>query len=458
MIDKNILYPLFLAFAISVALSPFIIPFLQRLKVGQTERKEGVQSHLKKAGTPTMGGLIILISVVVTSLFFIGRFPKVIPVLFLILGFGIIGFLDDYLKVVLRRSDGLYPKQKMLGQIIVTAVFVVYLWIQDPSSLEILIPFSGGKVLSGDWVRIASAVIAFPAIIGTVNGVNFTDGLDGLATGVTTMVAVFFTAASVTLGAGIEPLTAAVTGALIGFLLFNVYPAKVFMGDTGSLALGGFVAGAAYAMRLPMFILIIGLIYGSISGYAGGKVDMVMMRIVDIIYSLPDMLMVILLSVVLKEVLTPVIQGTFLDKIGSNMISLFIVFGVLYWVGMARLVRGQILSIKENEYILAARSIGAKPGRIIRKHILPNCLSVIIISTALQVPSAIFTESFLSFVSLGVQAPMPSLGSLANAARGGMMSYPHKLVFPSIVICLIVLAFNLLGDGLRDAFDPKLRR
>lgn len=207
-----------------------------------------------------------------------------------------------------------------------------------------------------------------------------------------------------------------------------------------------------------ILVLIIGLIYGSISGYAGGKVDMVMMRIVDIIYSLPDMLMVILLSVVLKEVLTPVIQGTFLDKIGSNMISLFIVFGVLYWVGMARLVRGQILSIKENEYILAARSIGAKPGRIIRKHILPNCLSVIIISTALQVPSAIFTESFLSFVSLGVQAPMPSLGSLANAARGGMMSYPHKLVFPSIVICLIVLAFNLLGDGLRDAFDPKLRR
>ena len=261
MIDKNILYPLFLAFAISVALSPFIIPFLQRLKVGQTERKEGVQSHLKKAGTPTMGGLIILISVVVTSLLFIGRFPKMIPVLFLILGFGIIGFLDDYLKVVLRRSDGLYPKQKMLGQILVTAVFVVYLWIRDPSSLEILIPFSGGKVLSGEWVQIASAIIAFPAIIGTVNGVNFTDGLDGLATGVTTMVAVFFTAASVTLGAGIEPLTAAVTGALIGFLLFNVYPAKVFMGDTGSLALGGFVAGAAYAMRLPMFILIIGLIY-----------------------------------------------------------------------------------------------------------------------------------------------------------------------------------------------------
>ncbi len=260
-INKDILIPLFLAFACSLVLSPFVIPFLQKLKVGQTEREEGVQSHLKKAGTPTMGGLIILISTAVTSLFFVGRYPRIIPVLFLILGFGIIGFLDDYLKVVLRRSDGLYPKQKMLGQLIVTAVFVVYVWFMDQSCLDILIPFSGGKVLSGNWVRIASAVIAFPAIIGTVNGVNFTDGLDGLATGVTTMVAVFFTMASMTLGGGIEPLTAAVTGALLGFLLFNVYPAKVFMGDTGSLALGGFVAGAAYVMKMPVFILIVGLIY-----------------------------------------------------------------------------------------------------------------------------------------------------------------------------------------------------
>ena len=260
-INKDILIPLFVAFAVSVLLSPFIIPFLQKLKVGQTERKEGVQSHLKKAGTPTMGGLIILISTVVTSLLYIRRFPNMIPVLFLILGFGIIGFLDDYLKVVLRRSDGLYPKQKMLGQIIVTTVFVVYLWFMDKSCLDILIPFSGGKVLTGEWVRIAAVIIAYPAIIGTVNGVNFTDGLDGLATGVTTMVAVFFTVASMVLSGGIEPLTAAVTGALLGFLLFNVYPAKVFMGDTGSLALGGFVAGAAYVMKLPVFILIIGLIY-----------------------------------------------------------------------------------------------------------------------------------------------------------------------------------------------------
>ena len=260
-IDADVLIPLFVAFIISVALSPFVIPFLQRLKIGQTEREEGVKSHLKKAGTPTMGGLIILISIAVTSLFYIGRFPRIIPVLFLVLGFGIIGFLDDYLKVVMRRSDGLYPKQKMLGQIIVTTVFIVYVWNMDASCLEFLVPFSGGTVLSGDTVRIIAVPIAYFAIIGTVNGVNFTDGLDGLATGVTTMVAVFFTLASLVLGGGIEPLTAAVTGALLGFLLFNVYPAKVFMGDTGSLALGGFVAGAAYVLKMPLFIPIVGLIY-----------------------------------------------------------------------------------------------------------------------------------------------------------------------------------------------------
>ncbi len=220
-----------------------------------------------------------------------------------------------------------------------------------------------------------------------------------------------------------------------------------------------------YGTRISLFIgffasiivLIIGMLYGSISGYLGGRVDLIMMRIVDIIYSLPDMLMIILLSVVLNEVLVfP--AGSLLSRLGTNMVSLFIVFGLLYWVGMARLIRGQILSIKENEYILAARSIGARPGRIIRQHILPNCLSVIIISTALQIPSAIFTESFLSFVGIGVRAPMPSLGSLANAAREGLQSYPYKLVFPALMICLIVLSLNLLGDGLRDAFDPKLKR
>lgn len=226
------------------------------------------------------------------------------------------------------------------------------------------------------------------------------------------------------------------------------YFIRVIYGTRVSLVVGFFAS---------IIVLIIGMIYGSISGYVGGKTDLIMMRIVDIIYSLPDMLMVILLSVVLKELIT-LKSGSALAALGPNMISLFIVFGVLYWVGMARLIRGQILSIKENDYILAAKAVGAGPGRIIRTHILPNCISVIIISTALQIPSAIFTESYLSFVGLGVQAPMPSLGSLANAARGGLQSYPYKLVFPALMICLIVLSLNLLGDGLRDAFDPKLKK
>ena len=221
------------------------------------------------------------------------------------------------------------------------------------------------------------------------------------------------------------------------------------------------VFGARVSLLVGLFasliVLVIGLLYGSISGYFGGRVDLIMMRIVDIIYSLPDTLMVILLSVVLGQTIGPMIQGTVLASIGNNMISLFIVFGLLYWVGMARLVRGQILSIKNNEYVLAAKAMGAKPRRIIRKHILPNCMSVIIISVALQIPSAIFTESFLSFIGLGVQAPMPSLGSLANAARGGMQSYPYKMIFPAIGICLIVLSFNLLADGLREALDPKMK-
>ena len=226
------------------------------------------------------------------------------------------------------------------------------------------------------------------------------------------------------------------------------YFVRVVYGTRVSLTVGVFAA---------IIVLIIGVLYGSISGYFGGKTDLIMMRIVDIIYSLPDMLMVVLLSGVRRGVLN-VDQFPALQKIGTNMISLFIVFGLLYWTGMARLVRGQILTIKQNEYVLAAKVSGAKSGRIIRKHILPNCISVIIISAALQIPSAIFTESFLSFIGLGVQAPMPSLGSLANAARAGISVYPYKLIFPSLLICLITLAFNLLGDGLRDAFDPRLRR
>lgn len=263
--NPDIFIPLFAAFAVSVILGPFVIPFLRKLKVGQTEREEGVQSHLQKAGTPTMGGVIMLISITLISLFYVRRYPRIIPVLFLILGFGLIGFLDDYLKVVMRRSDGLYPKQKMLGQIIVTTVFIIYIWVMDKSCLEMIIPFTGGYTLTADsfggFFKYLAIPLSYFVIIGTVNGVNFTDGLDGLASSVTLMVAIFFTAASMILGGGIEPLTATVAGALIGFLLFNVYPAQVFMGDTGSLALGGFVAGCAYLLKLPIFILIIGLIY-----------------------------------------------------------------------------------------------------------------------------------------------------------------------------------------------------
>lgn len=226
------------------------------------------------------------------------------------------------------------------------------------------------------------------------------------------------------------------------------YFIRVVYGTRISLAVGFFAS---------IIVLIIGLMIGSIAGYCGGKVDLIIMRIVDIIYSLPDMLMVILLSSVLKVSLTPVIEGTVLAKIGSNIISLFIVFGVLYWVSMARLIRGQILSLREQEYVLASQAAGARGGWIIKKHLLPNCISVVIISTALQIPSAIFTESYLSFLGLGVNAPMPSLGSLASDALNGLTSYPFRLVIPAVVISLIVLSLNLFGDGLRDAFDPKLR-
>ena len=251
-------FPVLIAFVISVALGPVVIPFLRKLKMGQTERTEGVQSHLKKAGTPTMGGVIFLIAVVVTSLFYIRDYPKIIPVLFLTLGFGIIGFLDDYLKVVLKRSDGLLPWQKFLLQVILTGVFVFYILNYTDVSLNMRIPFWPEHYLNLGWLAIP---VLFFAVIGTVNGVNFTDGLDGLASSVTLIVAVFFTVVSIGTESGIEPVTCAVIGGLMGFLLFNVYPARVFMGDTGSLALGGFVAGAAYMMQMPLFIILVGLIY-----------------------------------------------------------------------------------------------------------------------------------------------------------------------------------------------------
>ena len=256
--DYTVFIPVLISFALSVIMGPVIIPVLRRLKMGQTEREDGVQSHLKQAGTPTMGGVIILLSIVITSVFYIPSYPKIIPILFVTLGFGLIGFLDDYLKVVMKRSDGLYPKQKMALQIVVTAVFAFYLVKFTDVSLAMLIPFSGGQYLNIGWLAIP---LLFFAVIGTVNGVNFTDGLDGLASSVTVLVATFFTVAALGTDSGISPITCAVVGALLGFLLFNVYPASVFMGDTGSLALGGFVASAAYMLQMPIFIIIVGLIY-----------------------------------------------------------------------------------------------------------------------------------------------------------------------------------------------------
>ena len=227
------------------------------------------------------------------------------------------------------------------------------------------------------------------------------------------------------------------------------YFIRVVFGTRISLSVGFFAS---------IIVLIIGMLVGSVAGYIGGVVDLVIMRIVDIIYSLPDMLMVILLASVLKQSgLDELLEGTILERLGSNIISLFIIFALLYWVSMSRQIRGQILSLKEQEYVLAARATGASAGWVIRKHLLPNCISVVIISTALQIPSAIFTESYLSFLGLGVNAPMPSLGSLASDALNGINSYPYRLIIPAITISLIVLSLNLFGDGLRDAFDPKLK-
>ena len=240
--DYEIVIPVLISFAISAILGPIVIPFLKRLKVGQTERKE-LESHLKKNGTPTMGGLMILASIII---------------LFMTVGFGVIGFLDDYLKVVLRRSDGLLPWQKMILQFIVTTVFAVYMVRYSGIELTMLIPFSGGKYLNIGWLAIP---LLYFAVIGTVNGVNFTDGVDGLVSSVTIMVATFFSVVAIGTNAGIAPITCAVAGALLGFLLFNVYPASVFMGDTGSLALGGFVVATAYMLQMPLYILIVGLIY-----------------------------------------------------------------------------------------------------------------------------------------------------------------------------------------------------
>lgn len=246
------------SFSLSALAGPVIIPFLQRLKCGQTVRDDGPATHLKKSGTPTMGGLLILFSVVVTCIPFISSYPRAVPVLFLTVGFGMIGFLDDYIKVVCRRSMGLNPLQKFGGQVLVTGVFAYYLTHYTDVSLIMRIPFMNEQYMD---LGVLNMPLLFFVVLGTVNGTNFTDGLDGLAGSVTVIVAVFFSVIAIGGHYGIEPATCAVVGALLGFLLFNVHPASVFMGDTGSLALGGFVAACGYMMQMPLYIAIVGVIY-----------------------------------------------------------------------------------------------------------------------------------------------------------------------------------------------------
>ncbi len=229
------------------------------------------------------------------------------------------------------------------------------------------------------------------------------------------------------------------------------YAIRVMMGSRISLTVG---------LIATAIILVIGSIYGSIAAFLGGWVDLVMMRIVDIIYTVPDVLLIVLLSFALKAPLATLAELPgfgWIQTVGTNLISIFIVFALLYWVGMARMVRSQILMLKENEYVTAARALGAKSGRIIKKHLLTNCIGTLIVTTTLQIPSSIFTESFLSFLGLGVAVPLPSLGSLASDAINGLNTYPYLLFIPALLISLIILSFNLLGDGLRDAFDPKLK-
>ena len=230
------------------------------------------------------------------------------------------------------------------------------------------------------------------------------------------------------------------------------YTVRVMVGSRISLIVG-IIASA--------IIFFIGSIYGAISAFFGGKTDMIMMRIVDIIYTIPDILMIILISFALKAPLQQLAKNPsfeWLNALGVNLISIFLVFALLYWVGMARIVRGQILSLKESDFVMAARALGASSGRIIRKHLLTNCIGTLIVITTLQIPISIFTESFLSFLGLGVAAPMPSLGSLASSAINGINTYPYLIMSPALLIALIILSFNLLGDGLRDAFDPKLKQ
>lgn len=255
--QTDILLAILISFFTSVLLTPIVIPFLQRFKMAQQVREEGPKSHFRKSGTPTMGGLIILGAVVVTSLVFVREYTEIIPVMYTTLGFGLIGFLDDYIKIVMKRNLGLKPAQKMILQIFITFIFLCYLYRYEEMETDILIPFTGESIQLG----ILYYPFLFLVMLGTVNGANFTDGLDGLESGVTILISVFLTVAAIDFQKDLYIITAAVTGSLLGFLLFNVYPAKVFMGDTGSLALGGFVASAAIILKIPLFLVMVAFVY-----------------------------------------------------------------------------------------------------------------------------------------------------------------------------------------------------
>lgn len=256
--NYNVILPALIAFAISAIACPILIPFLKRLKFGQYIREDGPQGHLKKAGTPTMGGIAFLIGIIGGSIWFVKDYPKIIPILFVTVGFGIIGFLDDYIKIVMKHNEGLKPLQKLILQCIVTGIFCYYLISHTDPGIGMMIPFTNYTLQLPVWLFIPACFII---ILGTDNGVNLTDGLDGLCASVTMLVAVFFTVVTIGEQTGISPVTAAVAGSLAGFLLFNVHPAKVFMGDTGSLALGGFVASTAFMLNMPIFIVLVGFIY-----------------------------------------------------------------------------------------------------------------------------------------------------------------------------------------------------
>lgn len=257
-IDQSVFIPFAISFFITILLGPKVIPFLHKLKFGQTVRDEGPESHKAKTGTPTMGGLIFLTGVLVASLVYVGRFPATLPVMLLTFGFGIVGFLDDYIKVVKKRSMGLRAWQKMGLQILITTLFALYITKVLGLSLAMKIPFAQGIYLDLGWFNIP---LIYLVVIGTDTGSNFTDGVDGLASSVTAVMAVFFAVASIALSGGVTPVSMAFIGGLLGFLVFNAHPAKVFMGDTGALALGGFVAAVAYIMQLQLFLVIIGIIY-----------------------------------------------------------------------------------------------------------------------------------------------------------------------------------------------------